>query len=138
QLLERSQLQRMLVDQTWIFGEEYHLTVDDESLTAVLNRHLKLLGRDALVPGAKPVRSVDGKQQIVDMMLSRLLKQPKADREHFVIELKRPSKKIDEKVLGQVTRYATAVAKDERLRSTNTRWVFWAVSNELDEFAEIQ
>lgn len=138
QLLERSQLHRILADHTWIFGEEYHLTVDDESLTAVLNRHLKLLGRNALAPDAKPVRSVDGKQQIVDMMLSRLLKQPKADREHLVIELKRPTQKIDEKVLGQVTRYATAVAKDERFRSTNTRWVFWAVSNELDDFAEIQ
>jgi hypothetical protein len=138
QMLERRQLHRILADHTWLFGEEYHITVDDESLTAVLKKHIKLLGRDELAADARPVRSVDGRQQIVDLMLSRMLKQPKADREHLVIELKRPTQKIDEKVLGQVTKYAMAVAKDERFRDTSTRWVFWAVSNELDDFAEFQ
>jgi hypothetical protein len=49
--------------------------------------------------------------------------------------LKRPSQKITKEVLTQTEDYALAVAKDERFRDTKTRWVFWAVSNDMDETA---
>ena len=36
QLLERSQLHRIVAQETWIFGEQFNLMNDDEDLTAVL------------------------------------------------------------------------------------------------------
>lgn len=40
---ERSQLHRILADNnTWLFGEEFSLTVDDQSLTEVLRKHQKI------------------------------------------------------------------------------------------------
>lgn len=131
-LLERTQLHRMLAPNTWLFGEEYNLTVDDESLESVLAKHLSLLGRDPAEVGDDPVLREDGTQGVVDLMLSRSVPQPDPMvREHLVIELKRPTQKIDDKVLAQIKSYAFAVTNDERFRDTGTKWRFVAVSNDL-------
>lgn len=133
-LLERKQLHRLLASNTWLFGEEFNLTVDDESLNSVLARHIELLGRDPSDLSSEPVLREDGRTGVVDLMLSRLVPQPGAvKREHLVIELKRPSQKVDDAVLGQIKGYAFAVAGDERFRDTDTRWRFIAVSNELSD-----
>lgn len=133
QLLERSQLHKILADHTWIFGEEFNLTVNDQSLTEVLNKHLQELGREPEEEG-EPVLREDASVGIVDLMLSRSIPQPRADeREHLIVELKRPKVSIDPKAASQIESYAFAVADDERFRDTKTKWIFWAVSNELDE-----
>jgi hypothetical protein len=92
QLAERTQLHRILAGNTWIFGEEFNLTVDDKELTKVLEAHLRLLDRDA--KGATPVRREDGSVGIVDLMLSRSLPEQKNEREHLVVELKAPTKSV--------------------------------------------
>ncbi len=131
-LLERSQLHKLLEDQTWIFGEEFSLTLSDKGLTEVLRRHLKILGRKELCP--EPVKREDGSIGIVDLMLSRRIPQARGDqREHLIVELKRPEQKIDSAAAQQIESYALAVAQDERFRDSVTRWVFWAVSNELTD-----
>jgi hypothetical protein len=137
-LKERSQLHRMISDNnTWIFGEEFNLTVDDESLTEVLRKHRKLIGAETVID--QPVRRIDGKTGIVDLMLSRSVPQNHADeREHLVVELKRPSVKIGPDEITQVKRYAYTVADDERFRSLKTRWSFWVISNDLDPFARVE
>lgn len=137
-LKERSQLHRMIADNnTWIFGEEFNLTVDDQSLTEVLRKHRKLIGDDTVID--QPVRRIDGKVGIVDLMLSRSVPQNHADeREHLVVELKRPSVKIGADEITQVQKYAFTVANDERFRHLKTRWSFWVLSNDLDSYASIQ
>jgi histidine kinase/DNA gyrase B/HSP90-like ATPase len=131
-LLERRQLHRIVADQTWIFGEEFNLAVDDQSLTEVLKVHCEGLGIEVL--DSSPVLREDGSRGIVDLMLTRAIPQPRAqNREHLVVELKRPNVSIGQTELGQVTSYAEAVARDERFRHTNTSWEFWAVSNELSD-----
>ncbi len=100
-LLERSQLHRLLATNTWLFGEEYNLTVDDESLNTALARHLELLGREVDDP-ARVVRE-DGTEGVLDLMLSRALPHPYLNRrEHLVVELKRPKQAVDGKVLQQI------------------------------------
>lgn len=133
-LKERSQLQRILVNELWVFGDVYHLGTDDQSLKALLEKHAKVLGREVL---AEEVKDLNGDQAIPDLMLYRRY----ADRaqgtyEHLVVELKRPSVKIGAKEIEQIKKYAHAVAKDPRFDKTNTRWVFVVVSTDLDDFAE--
>ena len=131
-LKERSQLHKILEHHTWIFGEQFNLTASDESLTTVLRRHLHLLRKDD--DGVEPVTRADGSAGIVDLLLSRLVPQSKPERrEHLVIELKRPSKRIDLGVVSQLESYAFAVAEDERFRDTETWWSFWAVSTDVDD-----
>ncbi|ODT15846.1 MAG: hypothetical protein ABS35_30245 [Kaistia sp. SCN 65-12] len=135
---ERSQLHRILAEgNTWLFGEEFNLTVDDQSLTEVLRKHQQLIGVDTVIDA--PVKRVDGKVGIVDLMLSRSVPTSRSDeREHLIVELKRPSKKIGGHEIMQADGYALAVAKDERFRHIKTRWTFWVVSNDLDELAQMK
>jgi hypothetical protein len=131
QLRERTQLHRILAENTWLFGEQFSLSVDDQSLTEVLRKHLSILGREPAT--LDQVYRLDGSKGIVDLMLSRRIPQPRAEeREHLVIELKRPSQRVDSAVAQQIKDYAFSVADDERFRDTKTRWVFWAISNEVD------
>ncbi len=132
ELRERDQLHRLLAENTWVFGEEFNLSVDERSLDQVLQKHLALLGKR--IDDDIPVLRTDGSVGRVDLMLSRRIPQPRDDeREHLVIELKRPSQPLTAAIATQIESYALAVATDERFRDTNTRWIFYAISNEVDE-----
>ena len=136
QLLERRQLHKILETHTWLFGEQFNLTASDRSLDEVLAKHLEILRRDA-EPDPAPVRREDGSVAIVDLMLSRKVPQSNPNtREHLVVELKRPKVKVSLSVHQQLQSYAFAVAGDERFKGTNTKWVFWAISNELSPDVE--
>jgi hypothetical protein len=132
QTKERSQLHRILAPNAWIFGEQYHIAVDDQNLTSVLRKHKELLREDIVIDD--PVRREDGSDGVVDLMFSRCMAQPGVtDREHLVVELKRPRVPIGTKEAEQIESYADAVATDPRFRDTETRWVFWAVSTEITD-----
>lgn len=140
QLLERSQLHRIIAQETWIFGERFNLMNDDEDMTAVLRSHLKLLdnGRSELAP-IEPVFDAGGKAAIVDLMLSCRIPTPTDDeRKHLVIELKRPHQPINEDVINQVKRYAKAVALDDRFKASGVEWDFIAISNRLTNDADLE
>ncbi len=129
---ERTQLHRIVAENVWMFGEQYHLSVDDQSLTEVLKKHVALQGREVEI--AEPVKRPDGTRGIVDLMFSRNIQVAGSeDREHLIVELKRPDVKIDSWVAGQIESYAFAVAEDERFRDVRTRWIFWAVSTDMDD-----
>lgn len=141
QLLERSQLHRIIAQETWAFGEQFNLVNDDEDLTSVLRSHLKLLGQDRseLAPEIdEKVLDTEGKNGIVDLMLSQRVPLPSDEqRRHLVVELKRPSQPVNEDVISQIKRYAQAVAKDARFRDNDVEWDFLAVSNELSDGAKL-
>ena len=128
---ERSQLHRILASETWVFGEEYGLAVDDGSLTTVLKRHIQLLGRDELAEDIGPVTDLEGHDRIVDLMLARSLAQTRNRREHLVIELKRPSVNVSDDEASQIRKYATAVAGDPRFNSVDVQWDFFVVSTDI-------
>ena len=132
---ERSQLHKVIEDNTWMFGEEYNLSVSDRGLTAVLNKHSKILGNDIVID--RPVGHVSKERGIVDLMLSRALRRHRAGEiEHLIVELKRPKVKIGSEEMTQVEEYAVSISSDERFRSVRgVKWTFWAVSDEVDKIA---
>jgi hypothetical protein len=120
-----------VAENSWLFGEQYHLSVDDQSLTEVLKKHIELQRREVLLD--EPVVRADGRRGVVDLMYSRNTSiSGSADREHLVVELKRPKVPIDTDATNQVESYAFAVADDERFRDVNVKWVFWAISTKVD------
>ena len=130
QLKERTQLHKILEDYTWLWGEEFALSASDQSLNDVLAAHLGLLGKRC--DDDSTVRREDGSRGIVDLMLSRLIPQTRSEeREHLIVELKRPSVSIDRNIISQAQSYADAVADDPRFKDTKTRWSFWLVSNSM-------
>ena len=76
-LKERSQLHKIIEDNTWLFGEEYNLSVSDRGLTAVLQKHRKLLGEEIVID--RPVKHISQERGIVDLMLSRALRRHRVD-----------------------------------------------------------
>jgi hypothetical protein len=140
ELLERSQLHKILENETWIFGEEYHLSHSDEGLTTILRSEMKLLrddGNTTEIDAELQVLRDDGTKAVIDLMLAREVPQNfNGKRDFLVVELKRPNKKIDLKVKGQIESYALTVSDREEFDKLNTRWTFLAVSNEITPQAE--
>ena len=134
-LKERVQLHKIIEDNTWLFGEEYNLSVSDKGLTAVLRAHLKFIGSDIKID--EPVEHISQKRGIVDLMLSRVLRRHRANEvEHLVVELKRPSVNIGDKEITQVEKYAISVAEDERFHLVDgIKWTFWAISDDIEKYA---
>jgi hypothetical protein len=129
---ERTQLHRIVAENAWMFGEQYHLSVDDQSLTEVLKKHVAATGREVEID--EPVKRADGSRGIVDLMFSRNIQLAGSeDREHLIVELKRPDVKVDAAVAAQIESYAFSVADDERFRSVPAKWVFWALSSDIDQ-----
>ncbi len=133
-LKERSQLHRIIAQNCWLFGEEFNLSVDDQSLTEVLRKHRKII-RDEIVIN-EPVKHISKERGIIDLMLSRSIRRHKANElTHLVVELKAPKVKIDVNEVMQIEQYAFSVKKDERFRSVNTTWIFWVISDDYGDYA---
>jgi hypothetical protein len=132
-LLERDQLHKILENEAWIFHEEFALSGSEKTLEEVLEMHLGEMRAEDI---SEPVLREDGQQGRVDLMFSRMIQPRHNERDHLVVELKRPSQPINSKILGQVESYAIAVAKDPRFLKENTRWRFVVVANSMDEHAK--
>ena len=135
-LLERDQLHKMLEKEAWLFHEEFALAGSEERLEEVLAKHLMILGPRQ--DDSAPVSVAGGKQGRIDLMLSKTVRPRSGQYDYLIVELKRPSKKIDSEVLTQIEKYAIAVAGDERFRGVPAKWTFVAISNDLDEFAKMK
>lgn len=134
---ERSQLHKIIEKNIWLFGDEYSLALSDKSLTKVLIKHKKLINENVIIDD-EPVKTLDKKTGIVDLMLSSsIAKNHKDEREHLIIELKAPKVKIGEKEINQIQKYAFAVASDERFKNVNTKWDFWILSNDISDYADM-
>jgi hypothetical protein len=134
---ERSQLHQMLKDNTWVFGEEFALTVSDQSLTEVLRAHAKAQKMNVIID--EPVKRPGGRKGIVDLMLScKIPTNTEEELSHLVIELKAPAVKAGAKETEQIKSYAFAVQKDERFRGVQTRWSFWLVVNDMDNYVQLE
>lgn len=133
---ERDQLHKILENEAWIFDEQFALSLSEERLEKVLEKHLSKLGdRSDEVDVSDPVILTDGRSGRIDLMLNKVDQPRDGEFDYLVVELKRPTKKIDADVLNQIEKYAIAVSEDERFLNVKARWTFLAISNELDAYA---
>ena len=132
-LLERDQLHKILENESWIFDEEFCLSGSEKTLEEVLSLHLEKLGREE---AGDPVLREGGQQGRVDLMFSRMVQPRHGERDHLVVELKRPAQPINSKIITQTESYALAVAQDGRFQKEKTRWKFIVVSNRMDDHAK--
>lgn len=134
-LLERDQLHKILEQESWVFGEEFHLTGSEQGLKQVLEKHLQHLGDREEILNDGDV-TVDGKKKRVDLMMDRAVQVRPGEFDYLVVELKRPKQIMNNKVIGQLESYAVAVAGDERFDKNKCNWTFIAVTNKFDSFAD--
>jgi len=130
---ERSQLHQILKDNTWVFGEEFALAASDKSLTKVLVEHAKAIKMNVVID--EPIKRPGGRKGIIDLMLSRKIPtNTEEELSHLVVELKAPTVTAGSKETEQIRSYAFAVANDERFRGVQTRWSFWLVVNDINDY----
>ncbi len=135
-LKERSQLHKILLNELWIFGEHYTYGCDDVKLYNVLKEYVGFLGRSELT---KDLSKEEVKQlsAIPDLCLWNQYGLGQPDEvENLVVELKRPSVKIGQLEINQITQYSRKVAENPRFPKDKTRWVFLIVGSELDDDAK--
>jgi hypothetical protein len=137
-LKERSQLHKILAENTWVFGEEYNLWVSDKDLKRVLEKHKEHLDPDISIDD--PVKVIGKRRGIIDLMFSRVTRRHRAnDMEHMVVELKAPKVKVGSKEIVQAKTYAIAVTSDERFSTVpGIKWHFWIVANAYDQYAQAE
>jgi hypothetical protein len=134
-LKERSQLHRIIAQNCWLFGEEFNLSVGDQSLTQALIAHKKALDPKIVID--EPVKHISQTRGIVDLMLSKATKQYRANRlSHLVVELKAPKVDIGSDEVTQIQGYAFSVMADPRFSKVGVTWNFWVISDKLAPYTE--
>lgn len=137
-VLERKHLHQIVKHNTWVFGDDYSLGVEDVNLKNVLKSHLQLLGRDDFQE-VLDEKDNDGLKDIPDICLYKQFPRGKAGYfENFVLELKRPSKKSGITELDQVKRYAQAISTDGRFDMKKNEWTVVLLVTEMDSTLEFE
>lgn len=132
---ERKQLHRILVEELWVFGDEFFLGADDVSLRTVLQEHRQILGLPDITNQLTKTES-DELDDVPDLLLWRQFLRGRNDEfDHLVIELKRPTVKVSLDVIQQVKRYANRVIDNRHFDKAKTKWTFIAVSDDIADDA---
>ncbi|WP_158220777.1 ATP-binding protein [Mycobacterium lehmannii] len=130
QFREVDQLHPMLVNEPWIFGDEWGLALSEVGLTRLV-RTLVAEANSEVEFASGPVRLPDGKRGRVDMAFSRHLPESQSTR-HLVVELKRP-KTLTMVEFSQVNNYASAITTHPEVVGAPHSWDFWLVGTDIDE-----
>ena len=133
---ERTQFQKILVDQIWVFGDHYVYGVDDISLRSVLKEHCKDLGLNDINLTKEDYENKD-LNKIPDIILWR--KNVYGEEiENLVIEIKRPSKILDIDNVNQIKQYSLNITSDPRFTANKTKWRFILIGNDFDKLVSAE
>ncbi len=129
---ERGELDAIVRDNTWIFGESFHFTVAEAGLTRIMQRVADDLG--ITLDKNKRLKKPDGKTGRLDVFMGRSVPHPDPKhREYLVLELKRPKLVISRKESDQIEDYANALVNLPEFKGTSTSWNFYLITGEYDD-----
>jgi hypothetical protein len=130
-VLERKHLHKILINETWLFGDEFTYGVDDVTLKNVLKEYLKFLGRDNFEEVIKSQPN-DDLQIIPDICLWRQYPQGQpGHKTNLVIELKKPKLDAGVEELMQIKLYASRIIQDRRFPKEKTKWKFLLITKDI-------
>jgi len=129
-------LRQILLQELWLFGDEFAFGRQEAFLRDALEVHAKHTGR-AFDPKTGAIHNIkDGKKSRLDILLNgTYARTTPYDYEHLVIELKRSSVKLGSAELTQVESYALTVGKDDRFDKHKTKWTWMLIGVECDDYA---
>ncbi len=131
---ERGQLDILVQANTWLFGENFHITLPEAGLTRIMQRvSEELSGRKSKSKIKKP----DGKTGRVDVFLGRAVPhQDQMHKEFLLVELKRPSLTAGKKEIDQLEEYVNAIRTQPDFLNTSTYWNFYLIAGEYDDLVK--
>jgi len=132
---ERDNVQKIIEQHYWLFGEQYHLVTADQRMKKALQEYLNVLyGEKApkaeLTPDEQEMRRMDifacGTRVTEDT-------HENAIEENLIVELKAPGITLTKKVLRQIEDYMDYIRKQPQFNSQHRRWKFISVCNKVDD-----
>lgn len=128
---EVDQLHPLVKRNEWLFGEAWKLSASEAGLATVLRQcvpndlalegDLKPSGDKLLLPAEMRGR--------VDLLLQRTCVGTNNQKQRLVVELKRPSVRLNEPELAQVRKYARKLT--EHAGVGPSRWTFWLIGADV-------
>ena len=130
---ERDHLQKVIEENYWLFGEQYHLVSADESFQKSLEEYTYLLDGEK----TKPKFAGTNKKKRMDIFLCQRHKN--ADNiKNVIVELKRPSVNLGSKEMLQVDKYRNTILNEPQFNSNVAKWDFILIGNKFDSYIEGQ
>lgn len=136
---ERDHIQKIIENNYWLFGEQYHLVSADQNFEVLLNHYIKL------IEGTNPNIKLDSKDKLrrPDIFISKTnTTQHSIDEhyneEHIIIELKRPSVIIGKEQYNQIEDYITFINKQPEFNSQLRNWTLILVGNKVDDWIKLR
>lgn len=131
---ERTQLQPLLENHLWIFGDQYTFGTSDISLRNVLKKYSSHLGEVTFELTEEQKNNSDY-NKIPDLVL--WCKQRIGQKyENLVIELKAPSVVLGFKEINQIKGYRDTIIEDSSFSKDKNQWRFILIGQSLDKHAE--
>jgi len=137
---ERNHIQKIIEQNYWLFGEQYHLVSADKTMHRALEQYNYLLygAKDATEPLSKEAEA----DRRIDIFLCGARKVENSFgnfiEENIVVELKAPRVPLSKDVLRQVEDYMDFIRSNPQFNSQQRRWKFIAVCKEIDDKVKTQ
>lgn len=135
---ERDHIQKIIENNYWIFGEQYHLVSADVNFERALETYTYLLdGYDSLedytIDNPEKKRRPD-----IFMCRSRSVCSENSTEleENIIVELKAPKVVLNKKIYRQIEDYMLLISKEPQFNSRLRKWKFIMVSSEINEDIE--
>jgi hypothetical protein len=128
---ERGELDILVQSNTWMFGENFHITLPEAGLSRIMERvSAELTGQSS----RRKVVTPDGSIGRADVFVGRVVpSQNQLRREFLLVELKRPSLTIGTRETDQLEKYVNTIRTQPDFAHTDTYWHFYLVTGEYDE-----
>lgn len=135
---ERDHIQKIIEENYWLFGEQYHMVSADKNFEFALNEYLYVLDgyKD------KEQYKVSNKDRLRRPDIFTCRKRPveysnsTEKEENLIVELKAPSVILDKDIYRQVDDYMDLIIHEPKFVSKLRKWKFIMVSNQINEYIE--
>lgn len=132
---ERDHIQKIIENNYWLFGEQYHLASADENFERALESYTYI------IDGYKSEKAykIDNPERLrrpdIFMCRSRSIYSENLTEleENIIVELKAPSVILNKNIYRQIEDYMLLISKEGRFNSEIRRWKFIIVSEKVDE-----
>lgn len=136
---ERDHIQKVIENNYWLFGEQYHLASADKNFEIALNNYLTLIEK-----GDKEPQKIDEKNKLKrpDVFICKQIEVTDSQtaeyniEENIIVELKRPSVVIGKEQYSQIEDYLIFIKNQPRFNSQLRKWKFILVGKKVDDFIE--
>lgn len=134
---ERDHIQKVIENNYWLFGEQYHLVSADKNFETTLNNYLFYIENGQNIP-----QRIDDKNRLKrpDIFTCRQNNIPDANsneytiEENIIVELKRPNIVIGKDQYSQIEDYLIFIKDEPRFNSQLRKWKFILIGKEVDSF----